>query len=93
MAVRVDGRDCDGNPRQLYADRIATLSDAAYCEEVERTTWLFMTEGSLCSPHTDYAWQLTTLAAEADRRGNSELYFMAHRAGVRLTGRPAGGED
>lgn len=73
--IELVGKDNRGKPRQLFADKIATLNEAAFLKEAQDRIWLSAYAGN--NPRSDYHWQADACYDEAQRRGKPELYRSA----------------
>jgi len=71
-ALKIDGKDNYGRPRQDFADRIAAMDDETFVREVEQYVWLSAYASS--NPRSDYHWMCDATYDEAKRRGNTDLY-------------------
>lgn len=74
-AVKLDGKDNAGNPRQEFADKIASLHDEDFLERAQKSIWLSAYANN--NPRSDYHWQADACYDEAQRRGKPELYKQA----------------
>jgi hypothetical protein len=74
-AVRLKGYNNKREPRQPFADHIATLDDASFVKDAETIIWLSAYANN--NPHSDYHWQADACYDEALRRGKPELYNAA----------------
>ncbi len=75
-SVTLNGKDNRGNPRQVYADRIAAMDDAAFVREAEQKVWL--SAYATNNPRSDYHWQVDACSDEAARRNKPQLFAQAH---------------
>ncbi len=73
--LTIEGKDNSGKPRQLFADKIASISDAEFLKVAEQTIWLSAFANN--NRRSDYHWQADACAEEATRRGQPELYQQA----------------
>lgn len=76
-AIELSGKDNAGKPRQLFADKIAALDDAAFVRRASDLIWLSAFANN--NPRSDYHWQADACHDEAARRGDPELYNTAWR--------------
>ena len=74
--LTIAGKDNYGNPRQSFADKIASLDDAAFVKEAQHRIWLSAYANN--NPRSDYHWQADACYDEAQRRGKPELYKAAY---------------
>lgn len=75
-AVLLDGTDNYGKPRQVFVDRVISLTDDQFVEETARIIWSASYAAN--NPNSDYHWQVVACHAEAERRGKPELYSTAY---------------
>jgi hypothetical protein len=75
-ALTLEGKDSYGNPRQKFADRIASADDAAFVKLAEERIWLSTYANN--NPRSDSHWQVNACYDEAERRGKPELYTRAY---------------
>lgn len=73
--LSLEGRDNRGLPRQLFADKIAIMTEAEFLKEAEQRIWLSAYANN--NLRSDYHWQADACYAEAQRRGKPELYHKA----------------
>ena len=76
-SVKLKGRNNKGEPRQIFADRVATLDDASFVKQTETIIWLSAYANN--NSRSDYHWQADACYDEARRRGKPELYSKAHK--------------
>jgi hypothetical protein len=79
-ALKLEGRDNYGKPRQEFADEIAAVDDEPFVKRAERTIWLSAYADN--NPRSDYHWQAAACYHEAERRGDPELYSRAYARAV-----------
>lgn len=75
MPVPLDGKDNFGNPKQVFSDQIASMSDEAFFDTTEKKIWLSAYANN--NPRSDYHWQADACYDEAKRRGKPEIYQRA----------------
>jgi len=73
--ITITGLDNSKKPRQLFADKIAGLSDEHFVKEAEGYIWLSAYANN--NPRSDYHWMADACHDEAARRGKPELYRRA----------------
>jgi hypothetical protein len=74
-ALKLEGKDNAGKPRQAFADRLAAKSDDEFLKFAENCIWLSAYAAN--NRRSDYHWQAAACSAEAKRRGNPDLYYRA----------------
>lgn len=75
MPVIIEGLDNYSKPRQLFADKLAAMTDAEYIKETESRIWLAAYAAN--NPRSDYHWQVSVCYDVAVERGNRDLYTKA----------------
>ena len=80
-AIKLDGKDNNGRPRQELADKIAAFDDKAFFEFTEKTVWLSAYANN--NPRSDFHWQADACYAEAQRRGKPDIYKQAWEKAAR----------
>jgi len=75
--LTLTGSDNYGKPRQLYADRLAAMDEAAFLKECEQAIWLSAYASN--NSRSDYHWHADTCHDEAKRREKPELYTRAYK--------------
>ena len=73
--ITLNGKDNYGQPRQDFADKLATLDEQAFVKEAETRIWLSAYANN--NPRSDYHWQADACYDEAVRRGDVRLYSRA----------------
>lgn len=76
-AVKLEGNDNYGKPRQEYADKLAAMDDKAFVDAAEHAIWLSAYASN--NRRSDYHWQADACGSEAYRRERPELYERAWR--------------
>jgi hypothetical protein len=85
IPLRLSGVDAAGGLRQAYADRLAAMDRDALFGECRDKVWLSAFAESV--PASDFHWQAEACRAEAESRGELEVY---HRAVVEQGGKVGG---
>jgi hypothetical protein len=78
------GKDNSGRPRQVFADKIAGMTEGEFVKEVEQYVWLSAYAAN--NPRSDYHWMCDATYYEARRRGNTDLYQRGHDAARKSAG-------
>ncbi len=81
MALRIEGSNNYGKPRQEFADKLAAADDIQYLALADQYIWLSAYAAN--NPRSDYHWMADACYDEANRRERPELYVQAwkHAAG------------
>lgn len=75
-AITLKGKDNSGQPRQMFADKIAAMTDAELVTAAEQKIWLSTYANH--NPRSDYHWHADAFYDEAKRRNKPELYTRAY---------------
>lgn len=75
MSITLKGTDNYGKPKQVFADKLAALTDEDFVDLAEKRIWLSAFANN--NPRSDYHWQADACYLEARRREQPELYEQA----------------
>jgi len=84
-SIKVDGRDNDDKPAQLYADRVWAKTDDELRKETESKIWLSAFANN--NPRSDYHWHVDVCYAVCQYRDNTgAMYQQAYDDAVASCG-------
>lgn len=69
--------DNHDKPKTDYLGKLVEMSDKELEAECEDMIWLSAYANN--NPRSDYHWQCSACYDECDRRGNTKIYFRAHK--------------
>lgn len=75
--LTIPGKSNYGQPRQDYADKLATMSDEELLEACK--TYIYLSARSNNNHRSDYHWMCDACYLEGVRRGNDSIYSKAHK--------------
>ena len=82
--LTIPGVNNIGEPRQEYADKLATYTDDQFVSVAATAIWFSAYASN--NPRSDYHWHADACYNEAVRRGKPELYQQAYDSVERSVG-------
>lgn len=76
MKARYQGKDNYGNLKQVYLDKLASMTDDELREACNQMIWLSAYANN--NPRSDYHWQCDACCDECHERGKSDIYAQEH---------------